>query len=165
MRPKSTFLPKAIFMTRLDRTPRPVSDRPATPFDTALEAWFWFIQAQDARNDGARFASGLGLVARPCEPSDILKILNTLYRARRLTRDHLLVLRHYGRRQMPPDPRRARELRAHILWKEALERLEPIWVRKGIVRARAVHSDHPNKFWAQHAVIYQGETHEILRRV
>lgn len=72
------------------------------PFDSAEEVWFWFIMAQQARNEGARFSAGAGMIPRPCEPLDILKILDSLYRQRRLQRDHLLVLRHYGRRNMPP---------------------------------------------------------------
>lgn len=103
------------------------------PFETVEEAWFWFIAAQAARNDGARIAAAMG-VTRPCEPIDILKILDDLYRNRRLIRDHFLVLRYYGVRNMPPDPRRPKEIRAARLWKEALERIEPVMIRKGIVR-------------------------------
>lgn len=122
-------------------TPKPVSSVETMPFGSAEEAWFWFIQAQAARNDGARFSVGLGLVARPCEPLDILKVVDRLYRQRRLVMDHLLVLRHYGRRLMPPDARRAKEVKAHALWVEALERLTPLLERKGIVEK---HSDwHP----------------------
>ena len=117
-------------------TPRPAATAAAEPFEDAQEAWFWFIQAQQARNDGARFASGLGLVTRPCEPADILSVLNQLYRTRRLSMDHLLVLRHYGRRQMPPDAARVKELRAHDLWHEALSRIEPVLIRKGIVEEK-----------------------------
>lgn len=113
---------------------KPQPDIERTPFDSTEEAWFWFIEAQKAREDGARFSFGQGLVARPCEPLDILNILNNLYRTRRLLMDHLRVLRHYGDRQMPPDPRRHKEMRAHDLWCEALDRLEPILVRKKIVR-------------------------------
>ncbi len=105
-----------------------------TPFDNAEELWFWFIAAQQARNDGARFVAGRGEVQRPCEPVDILKILDHLYRNRRLLRDHLLVLRHYGRRNMPPDARRVKEARAAFLWKEALERMTPVLERKGIIK-------------------------------
>lgn len=104
------------------------------PFDSAEEAWFWFIVAQQARNDGARFTMGIGLVPRPCEPVDILKILNRLHRNRRLLMDHFLVLRHYGRRMMPPDPHRIREARAATLWAEALDRLGEVLESKGIVR-------------------------------
>ncbi len=102
-------------------------------FETAEEVWFWFISAQAARNDGARVTSGHGVVQRPCEPVDILKIVDGLYRQRRLQRDHLLVLRHYGQRMMAPDPRRVKEKRAHYLWSEAMERMEPILERKGII--------------------------------
>jgi len=106
----------------------------ASPFDNVEEAWFWFIAAQQARNDGARFVAGSGAIQRPCEPVDILKILDSLYRSRRLLRDHLLVLRHYGKRNMPPDSRRAKEARAHYIWEEAIERMKPIMERKGIIR-------------------------------
>ncbi len=104
------------------------------PFETVEEAWFWFITAQEARNEGAKFVAGAGSITRPCEPIDILKILDGLYRQRRLLRDHLLVLRHYGRRHMPPDARRVKEVRAARLWQEAFDRMEPILQRKGIVR-------------------------------
>lgn len=113
-----------------------LTNRETVPFDTVEEAWFWFIQAQAARNDGARFTVGAGVVARPCEPLDILKIVDRLYRHRRLMMDHVLVLRHYGRRLMPPDPMRVKEGRAYRLWREALMRMEPVLLRKGILRAR-----------------------------
>lgn len=122
--------------------PRSVSHAAIEPFDDAVEAWFWFIQAQQARTDGARFTSGLGLVTRPCEPADILNVLNRLYRGRRLMMDHLLVLRHYGRRQMAPDPTRAKEIRAHDLWVEAFARIEPVLIDKGIVQARDFFTMH-----------------------
>jgi hypothetical protein len=144
-------------MSGKDRyVPRIQPEIETTPFDTAEEAWFWFIQAQAARNDGARFASGLGLIPRPCEPVDILKILDHLHRNRRVLMEHLLVLRHYGKRKMAPDPRRVKELRAHRLWLEALERMEPLMVRKGIVRARHLSVVHPNKFWSHEAIVHEG---------
>ncbi|MDH5723025.1 MAG: hypothetical protein OEY94_06860 [Alphaproteobacteria bacterium] len=106
----------------------------SVPFESTEEAWFWFIMAQQAKCDGARFMSGAGNVPRPCEPVDILNILNRLYRKRRLLRDHLLVMRHYGRRNMPPDSRRVKEAHAARLWDEAMDRLETPFVQKGIVR-------------------------------
>ena len=107
---------------------------PATPFDTAEEAWFWFLQANEARQAGARIRAGEGLVHRPCEPLDILRAVDRLYRQRRLLRDHLLVLAHYGRRQMAPEPDRPRERRDHGLWREAFLALAPVLTAKGIVR-------------------------------
>ncbi|MCB1591850.1 MAG: hypothetical protein KDI90_05305 [Alphaproteobacteria bacterium] len=111
-----------------------VRDSKTVPFDTVEEAWFWFIAAQQARNDGARITAGQGLLERPCEPLDILKILDRLYRLRTLTMDHLLVLRFYGRRNMAPDPRRIKEARASKLWRQAMDRLEPVFESKGILR-------------------------------
>lgn len=136
-------------------TPNRTSDAQTTPFDNAEEAWLWFILAQEARNEGARTAAGVGLWNRPCEPADILKCVDRLYRHRRLLMDHLLVLRHYGKRQLPPDPRRIKEVRAFALWKEALERLEPILVRKGIVRPK-LSLPRPGRYWSHTAIIYEG---------
>ncbi|MFP4098019.1 MAG: hypothetical protein ACLFP8_06380 [Alphaproteobacteria bacterium] len=120
------------------------------PFETVEEAWFWFIAAQQARNDGARYVSGAGAINRPCEPVDILKVVDTLYRKRRIMRDHLLVLRHYGRRFMPPDQRRIKERRAHYLWHEAFERMRPILEKKGIITG-APHwvSEHKSSVFIQ----------------
>lgn len=126
-----------------------------TPFEDAAEAWFWFILAQQAREDGARFASGAGLIPRPCEPGDILNVLNQLYRGRRLSMDHLLVLRHYGRRQLAPDPRRIKEVRAHGLWTEALERVEEILIRKGIVEEKSFLNLRPEIFRASVTAIHE----------
>lgn len=117
--------------TRERYAPRHQNERKTVPFANAAEAWFWFIQAQAAANDGAR-ASG-GLVPRPCEPLDILKILDRLVRHRCLVRDHLIVMRHYGRRLMPPDPRRAHEARADRIWREAMGFLEEAMLRKGFI--------------------------------
>lgn len=136
-------------------TPKNQPDMTAMPFDNTEEAWLWFILAQEARNDGAQCRSGLGLAARPCEPADILQCLDRLYRNRRVSMDHLLVLRHYGKRQMPPEPSRAKEARAAALWQEALERLEPVLVRKGIVRPK-LSLLRPGRYWAHTAVIYEG---------
>jgi len=106
------------------------------PFDNVEEAWFWFIDAQGARNDGARFVAGMGTAIRPCEPVDILKVLDRLYRQRMLVRDHFLVMHHYGRRMIPPDPRRVKEQRAYKIWQESMDRMQPVLERKGIVRAQ-----------------------------
>lgn len=126
--------------------------RETVPFESAEDAWFWFIDAQQARNDGARITAGQGLYPRPCEPMDILKVAERLYRNRRLIIDHFLVLRHYGRRGYAPDSNRVKEMRAHTLWREAMERLEPILVDKGIVRKRDL---FPHPAWAEQALLYE----------
>ena len=115
-------------------SPKTQTETETFPFENAEEAWFWFIQAMQARAEGARFTQGLSLYPRPCEPMDILKLVERLHRQRRLLMDHVLVLRHYGKRLLPPDPYRAKEMRAHKLWHEALDRLEPVLINKGIIR-------------------------------
>ncbi|MFV3127614.1 hypothetical protein [Niveispirillum sp. KHB5.9] len=112
----------------------PLPPTETTPFDSAEEAWLWFVPAHEAKLTGARVRAGQGLVTRPCEPGDILCMVDRLYRRRRLLRDHLLVLAHYGRRQMAPEPDRRREMRDHALWVEALSALAPVLREKGIVR-------------------------------
>ena len=72
-------------------TPKSQPDSKTVPFDNAEDAWLWFILAQEARNEGARFSAGLALFARPCEPADILSALERLYRNRRLVMDHVLM--------------------------------------------------------------------------
>lgn len=119
-------------------TPKLQNNAETTPFDSVEEAWFWFIQAQQARIDGSRFARGLGLMPRPCEPLDILQVVDRLYRQKDLSMDHLLVLRHYGRRMLPPDPRRAKEIRAWRLWAEALSQMSAVLEKKGIIRPQGL---------------------------
>ena len=115
-----------------------IRETQVVPFETTEEAWFWFIAAQQARNDGARYASGAGIIPRPCEPVDILNILGRMHRSRRLLWEHMLVLRHYGQRNLPPDSQRIKEARAFRLWAEAMERLEPVFTAKGIVREKTL---------------------------
>lgn len=107
---------------------------PGAPFPSAEEAWFWFVQAQEAKAAGARVRAGLGLTERPCEPIDIYRAVDRLYRQRKLLRDHLHVMAHYGRRLSAPDSARDREARAAVLWGEAFERLTPLLRQKGIVQ-------------------------------
>lgn len=148
-------------MSSSRKTPPPIiSDETAMPFENAVEAWFWFILAQQAKNEGAQIRAGQSLICRPCEPADILNILDRLYRQRMLLREHLLILRHYGRRQMLPDPRRIKEIRAHQIWKEAIERIEPVLIRKGIVRKKKLTTSRPNRFWSTGAIVHQNHTAE-----
>ncbi len=103
------------------------------PFRDAEQAWLWTMAALKARSEGARFAANLGKVLRPCEPDDVIKCLDRLYRQRRIDLVHARVLRHWGDRQMPPNPAFARERCDWKLWREAMDRLEwPLRI-KGIV--------------------------------
>jgi hypothetical protein len=103
------------------------------PFQTVDEAWFWTMAALIARRDGARIVSGAGLVQRPCEPDDVIKCLDRLYRQRRIDLQHARILRIWGERQAAPDPRHLGEKGDWRLWREAMIRLDwPLRV-KGIV--------------------------------
>ena len=77
--------------------------------------------------------AGQGDVPRPCEPLDIMREVDRLYRSRLLLRDHLHVLVHYGRRQEAPDAQRPREARAAHIWQEAFQHIGPVLSRKGII--------------------------------
>lgn len=103
------------------------------PFHSAEEAWFWTMAGLIARRDGARIVSGAGAVPRPCEPDDVVKCLDRLYRQRRIELLHVRILRIWGERQQVPDPRYPRERGDWRLWREATSRLDwPLRV-KGIV--------------------------------
>lgn len=105
----------------------------AEPFRSGEEAWFWTMACLAARRDGARFASGLGRRVRPCDPDDVVRCLDELYRRRRITLAHARVLRAWGERQAAPDARYPAERNEASLWAEALGRLEfPLRLR-GIV--------------------------------
>jgi hypothetical protein len=106
---------------------------PAQPFDTAEQAWLWTMAALIARREGARYTANKGSVIRPCDPDDVVKCLDSLYRQRRIDLVHARVLRIWGERQMPPSPAVAAERHDRRLWVEALERLEWPLRMKGIV--------------------------------
>ena len=113
--------------TRLKPQPR------TQPFRSAEEAWLWTMAALKARRDGARYTANRGTFSRPCEPDDVVRALDALYRRRRIDLVHARILRNWGERQTPPNPAYATERCDFRLWREALDRLEwPLRV-KGIV--------------------------------
>jgi hypothetical protein len=86
-----------------------------------------------ARREGARYTANRGKTVRPCEPDDVVKCLDALYRRRRIDLVHARILRIWGERQVSPNPAVASERCDWRLWREAMERLEwPLRV-KGIV--------------------------------
>jgi hypothetical protein len=102
------------------------------PFRSAEQAWLWTMAALRARREGS--GGGGGTTRRPCDPDDVVKCLDTLYRRRRIDLTHARVLRVWGERQIAPNPAYAAERTEWKLWREALERLEwPLRV-KGIVK-------------------------------
>lgn len=111
--------------------PRITAGRPRTlPFRDAAEAWFWTMAALRARHDGARTNRNPGAVPRPCEPDDVVKCLDQLYRQRRIDLAHARILRIWGERGTPPGPTARGDTR---LWREAMDGLDGKLRAKGIV--------------------------------
>jgi hypothetical protein len=119
------------------RSPSFASLAKAEPFATAEEAWFWTMAALIARRDGARVAAGRGTVIRPCEPDDVVKCLDRLYRQRRIELHHARVMRTWGERSTAPNPRFPNERGDHRIWREAMDRLDFPLRQKGIVAGPA----------------------------
>ena len=120
-------------MRRRKFSHNPRSERVATAFATAAEAWFWGMQCLAAQAEGARFRADQSAVARPCEPDDLLVSVESLARAGRLRAAHIRTLFGFGRRLAAPDPRCREQEQAARLWDEALDRLTTPWRQKGIV--------------------------------
>ncbi len=99
--------------------------KPTTAFKTPEEVWFWCSKK-----------SSCSPIARPCERQDILKVVERLYRQRRLRMDHLRVLVFYGARQSRPDIGRMTERRAFYLWREAMNALSAILEQQGWMHSR-----------------------------
>ena len=104
---------------------------PAVPFRDAEEAWFWTMSCLTARRDGAKGAATR--ISRPCEPDDVVRALDQLYRRQRIGLGHAHVLRRWGERCMAPDPARPAECGDARLWREALDRLAAPLQLKGIL--------------------------------
>lgn len=103
------------------------------PFETAEHAWLWTMAALIARRDGARYTANKGACVRPCDPDDVVKCLDGLFRQRRIDLVHARILRIWGERQIAPSSVIAVEANDNRLWREALARLEwPLRI-KGIV--------------------------------
>ncbi len=120
--------------TAASARPQRPAPRPRTePFRNAEEAWFWTLSALTARREGARYTANQGVVCRPCEPDDVVKCLDQLYRRRRIDLVHARILRIWGERGVAPNPAYATERCDWKLWREALDRLEWSLRVKGII--------------------------------
>ena len=136
------------------QTPTRHHRSPAQPFRDVEEAWFWTMSALNARNSGMR--SGGGGIKRPCEPDDIIKCLDRLYRHRRIDLGHARVLRRWGDRRTAPDLTNPREHTAAVLWQEAMERLDYPLRQKGIVSERDRPGSRDNTALASAAIFAPG---------
>jgi len=105
----------------------------AEPFASAEEAWFGTMAALIARQEGARLSAARGAVMRPCEPDDVVKCLDRLYRQRRIELSHARILRLWGERGTAPNPRVPSERGDLRPWREAMDRMDFPLRQKGIV--------------------------------
>jgi hypothetical protein len=125
-------MPIGAKVSRADRIPIR-RDPEVRPFESAEDAWLWTMAALIARREGARYTANKGRAPRPCDPDDVVKCLDGLYRRRRIDLAHARVLRIWGERQIAPSLSVVADRQDHRLWVEALARLEwPLRV-KGIV--------------------------------
>jgi cytosine/adenosine deaminase-related metal-dependent hydrolase len=103
-----------------------------TRFASAQDAWFWTVGALRARREGARRGGG-PRIPRPCDPDDVIRAVDRLWRDGRLNQTHLRVMRLCGERGLPPEPARPAERLAARLWEEAMGALAVPLRAKGIV--------------------------------
>lgn len=68
------------------------------------------------------------------DAAEIFRALNDLYVQRVLKLDHILVIRHYGRRGEIPQLSRMREMKAYDLWRTARAALEPRLEKYNIIK-------------------------------
>ncbi len=120
-------------MARDRFVPRSHDGPPGVPFDCAEDAWVWYVSCQLARHDGAQLTLGLGEITRPCEPDDILTVVERLYRHGRLHLGHVAALWRLGRQHVRPDERDTADRRAAVLWDDAIDKLGAALRLKGIV--------------------------------
>lgn len=99
-------------------------------FSDAEEAWFWFM-----RCSGEDYKLAL----------HILDAVDRIHRKRMLSRDHLLVMRHYGRRGQVPCADRTQEARSQMLWDEAMKTIQPALIRLGIVEEKHTNDNEKRK--------------------
>ena len=111
-----------------NRSPAPL------PFRGGEEAWFWTMAVLVARRDGAGAAWRPTGPARPCDPEDIVKCLDALYRRRAITLLHARILRLWGERQMPPRADLPAQIGDFRVWQQAMAQLEWALRGRGIVR-------------------------------
>lgn len=122
-------------------TPRhPVRALPGTvPFADAAQAWFWTVAALAARHGagiGHRSSRSDGRggprVQRPCDPDDVIRALDLLYRRGGIGPLHARVLRRWGERFTVP-PAGGTAAADAALWAEAMAQLDGVLRPKGIL--------------------------------
>ncbi|NQV46535.1 MAG: hypothetical protein HQ504_02010 [Rhodospirillaceae bacterium] len=120
-------MPRQRFIPRLQSRKQPL------PFIDAEEAWFWYIRAQRARDEGIRFMADASDTMRPCDPDDLYRAVIGLAQRRVIDRRHLKVLASFGAQDRSPDARLPEQQQDRRLWDEAMDRLTTILKSKEII--------------------------------
>lgn len=139
-RPVGPHSPDACLPLRPAVPLRPVRTPPGTvPFADAAQAWFWTVAALAARHGagiGHRSSRSDGRggprVQRPCDPDDVIRALDLLYRRGGIGPLHARVLRRWGERFTVP-PAGGTAAADAELWAEAMAQLDGVLRPKGIL--------------------------------
>lgn len=107
--------------------------KPVARFDSAEEAWFWFVRTEKARAERAKPGQSSPVYDRPCLPDDIYSLVSRLHRNGALYDLHLEVMGEYGYLDRPPFAQADDEAVDWVIWVDAFDTLEPCLVEKGIV--------------------------------
>ena len=110
------------------------ADPAIQPFRSAEQAWLWTMAILLARRDGAGAAWRPEGPPRPCDPEDVIRCLDTLYRQRSIDLLHVRILRIWGERQRAPHAQRLLQQSDWRLWRQSLGQLEWSLRARGVVR-------------------------------
>lgn len=103
-------------------------------FNSAEEAWFWYVRCQRSRDEGVRINRNEFMI-RPCTIDDIHNIVLSLYLAGKLKKIHIEILTEYGMKFMTPKYINDGEgNQDYNLWVEAFDIIKPVLVKKEIVK-------------------------------
>lgn len=105
-------------------------------FKTSEECWFWYMRVLAQFNDALPMA--IETETGPLDPGIISRALEQLYKSRRLSLNHLRVLRFYGERQKAPRPFIKSEEDVFILWRQALNALAEPLRNQGVLAEQPV---------------------------
>jgi hypothetical protein len=113
---------------------RPAASDPRreAAFPSAEQAWFWTMSALAARHTGASTRDS-ARIPRPCDPDDVIRALDQLYRQRRIDLVHARILRIWGERGAAPSARHPGQASDARIWREAMDRLDAKLRVRGIV--------------------------------
>ena len=108
-----------------------IDERETIPFESSEEAWFWCCLCEQlgherGKNRGSR-------ISRPCESSDIIIAVKRLMKQGVLKKEHIWILKKYGFEQMPPHINFGATEKICSLWREAMNFLDSLLRKKGIV--------------------------------